>query len=68
MTPERPRKLSSFILTRFPVELEYPGVYSARRFIQELSHASLLSGASLTRLHPPSALIFSLGFHRVKSE
>ena len=40
-SPERPRKLPSFILTRYPVEVEpslakdYPGVYSARRFFQD---------------------------------
>lgn len=39
-SPERPRKFPHFLLTRFPVDVDhrlaeqYPGVYSARRFLQ----------------------------------
>ena len=63
-SPKRPRKYPSYILTRYPVNVDpslatsYPGVYSARRFIQD--------GAPIARIvvvwslpdPPPSAICF----------
>ena len=63
-SPERPRKYPSYIVTRYPVDVapslaeQYPGVYSARRFVQ--------NGAPINRIvivwhlpdPPPSTISF----------
>lgn len=57
-SPEIPYKFPTYILTRFPVDVDpklakgYPGVYSARRFLQDGSPVIelSLSGVFLSHL------------------
>ncbi|KAK3890016.1 hypothetical protein Pcinc_006013 [Petrolisthes cinctipes] len=69
-SPERPRKFPSYILTRFPIDVDpklakgYPGVYFARRFFQDGSPISRIV-VVWSQPDPPPNEISSLVFHRV---
>ncbi|MPC54157.1 hypothetical protein E2C01_048065 [Portunus trituberculatus] len=58
-TCERPKKFPSYILTRYPVNVDpnlatsYPGVYSARRFIQDGAPIARIVVGSLPDPPPP---------------
>ncbi|MPC62910.1 hypothetical protein E2C01_057000 [Portunus trituberculatus] len=61
---ERPRKFPQFILTRYPVDVDhrlaerYPGVYSARRFIQDGSPIDRIVVVWNLPDPPPSTIAF----------
>lgn len=63
-SPERPRKYPSYILTRFPVDVDprlaegHPGVYSARRFVQDGSPINRIVVVWSLPDPPPSTIAF----------
>ena len=63
-SPERPRKFPQFILTRYPVDVDHrlaeqcPGVYSARRFIQNGSPIDRIVVVWNLPDPPPSTIAF----------
>lgn len=64
-SPERPRKLPSYLVTRYPVEVdpslakELQGVYSARRFYQEGKPLNRLVITWCLQEPPPSSVSFN---------
>ena len=63
-TPERPRKYPSYIVTKYPVDVapslaeQYPGVYSARRFVQDGSPINRIVIVWNLPDPPPSTIFF----------